>query len=427
MTMPTTNESITRLVVQHGKSMIEDLLSNSKNALNIASPNLQMMSLALLSCPIDTHYGRARYATLNSRALSSAILIKTGNSVETPPSSSPALASLLLHRRLLSQLSTSRMVIVTHSNTQLLGFALAGVTRRFLIWPAFMIWPSNLVSPAELIVHPYVLSQRPSLETLDRHQSTPSGFPVALSTTPPTPNLFDHLLHRSEFTGTNITIGFISSTPDSPPHLPPAWPYSQTLDVCQAVPQEYCFNTSAGLSPVDNAASYTLLINLLTPQSTSSYSTPSYSTPSSLGLSASRTRRHLASHQLINRCSIPEVPSRRHLVATVCCIKPTGWHQTGPSAHRQQITRDLLRTSPVESVQGLTLGPGNAGFSKNSKLLPGSFALPITISSFQAALKEVVSLLVVTIVKANLAHILPVPWAHCHTDHCHDLRCYRKH
>ncbi|KAI8459070.1 oligopeptide transporter 4 [Phakopsora pachyrhizi] len=29
--------------------------------------------------------------------------------------------------------------------TQLLGFSLAGVTRRFLIWPASMIWPSNLV------------------------------------------------------------------------------------------------------------------------------------------------------------------------------------------------------------------------------------------------------------------------------------------
>ncbi|KAI9630210.1 hypothetical protein KEM48_012153 [Puccinia striiformis f. sp. tritici PST-130] len=29
--------------------------------------------------------------------------------------------------------------------TQLLGFALAGLTRRFLIWPASMIWPSNLV------------------------------------------------------------------------------------------------------------------------------------------------------------------------------------------------------------------------------------------------------------------------------------------
>ncbi|PLW35662.1 hypothetical protein PCANC_13823 [Puccinia coronata f. sp. avenae] len=62
MTMPTTNESITRLVVQHGKSIIEDLLSNSKAALNIASPNLQMMSLALLSCPMDIHYGQARYA-----------------------------------------------------------------------------------------------------------------------------------------------------------------------------------------------------------------------------------------------------------------------------------------------------------------------------------------------------------------------------
>ncbi|KAH9814731.1 OPT oligopeptide transporter protein-domain-containing protein [Melampsora americana] len=29
--------------------------------------------------------------------------------------------------------------------TQLLGFSLAGLTRRFLIWPASMIWPSNLV------------------------------------------------------------------------------------------------------------------------------------------------------------------------------------------------------------------------------------------------------------------------------------------
>ncbi|MBW0525345.1 hypothetical protein O181_065060 [Austropuccinia psidii MF-1] len=29
--------------------------------------------------------------------------------------------------------------------TQLLGFSLAGITRRFLIWPASMIWPSNLV------------------------------------------------------------------------------------------------------------------------------------------------------------------------------------------------------------------------------------------------------------------------------------------
>jgi hypothetical protein len=62
MTMPTTNELITRLVVQHVKSLIEGMLSNSKAALNIASPNLQMTSLALLSCPMDTHYGQARYA-----------------------------------------------------------------------------------------------------------------------------------------------------------------------------------------------------------------------------------------------------------------------------------------------------------------------------------------------------------------------------
>lgn len=30
-------------------------------------------------------------------------------------------------------------------STQLLGFSLAGLTRRFLVWPASMIWPSNLV------------------------------------------------------------------------------------------------------------------------------------------------------------------------------------------------------------------------------------------------------------------------------------------
>lgn len=31
-------------------------------------------------------------------------------------------------------------------STQALGFGLAGVTRRFLIWPAAMIWPSNLIN-----------------------------------------------------------------------------------------------------------------------------------------------------------------------------------------------------------------------------------------------------------------------------------------
>lgn len=30
-------------------------------------------------------------------------------------------------------------------SSQLIGFALAGITRRFLIWPASMIWPNNLV------------------------------------------------------------------------------------------------------------------------------------------------------------------------------------------------------------------------------------------------------------------------------------------
>ncbi|EFP86122.1 serine/threonine-protein kinase M1 [Puccinia graminis f. sp. tritici] len=61
MSMSQTSGSITRLVVKHGKSMIEDLLSNSEAALNIANPNLQMMSLALLCCPMDTRYGRAKY------------------------------------------------------------------------------------------------------------------------------------------------------------------------------------------------------------------------------------------------------------------------------------------------------------------------------------------------------------------------------
>jgi len=60
-TMTHTNASITRLVVTYGKSMIEDLLSNSEAALNVNNPNLQMISLALLCCPMDTYYGRARY------------------------------------------------------------------------------------------------------------------------------------------------------------------------------------------------------------------------------------------------------------------------------------------------------------------------------------------------------------------------------
>ena len=54
-TMTHTNASITRLVVTYGKSMIEDLLSNSEAALNVNNPNLQMISLALLCCPMDTY------------------------------------------------------------------------------------------------------------------------------------------------------------------------------------------------------------------------------------------------------------------------------------------------------------------------------------------------------------------------------------
>lgn len=30
--------------------------------------------------------------------------------------------------------------------TQLTGFGLAGVCRRFLVWPSSMIWPQNLVA-----------------------------------------------------------------------------------------------------------------------------------------------------------------------------------------------------------------------------------------------------------------------------------------
>lgn len=30
--------------------------------------------------------------------------------------------------------------------TQLTGFGLAGICRRFLVWPASMVWPQNLVA-----------------------------------------------------------------------------------------------------------------------------------------------------------------------------------------------------------------------------------------------------------------------------------------
>jgi hypothetical protein len=30
--------------------------------------------------------------------------------------------------------------------TQMIGFGMAGIVRRFLVWPAAMIWPSNLVN-----------------------------------------------------------------------------------------------------------------------------------------------------------------------------------------------------------------------------------------------------------------------------------------
>ena len=31
-------------------------------------------------------------------------------------------------------------------STQCLGYAFAGITRRFLVWPAAMMWPSNLTN-----------------------------------------------------------------------------------------------------------------------------------------------------------------------------------------------------------------------------------------------------------------------------------------
>jgi len=34
--------------------------------------------------------------------------------------------------------------------TQLTGFGLAGLCRRFLVWPASMVWPQNLVGCALL-------------------------------------------------------------------------------------------------------------------------------------------------------------------------------------------------------------------------------------------------------------------------------------
>ncbi|KAH9464248.1 hypothetical protein Pst134EB_003780 [Puccinia striiformis f. sp. tritici] len=79
VTMSKTSSSVTRLVVKHGKLMIDDLLSNSETALNIANPNLQMMSLALLCCPMDTQYGRAKYQNISQGTYASYQLMDSGS------------------------------------------------------------------------------------------------------------------------------------------------------------------------------------------------------------------------------------------------------------------------------------------------------------------------------------------------------------
>lgn len=33
-------------------------------------------------------------------------------------------------------------------STQMFGFSLAGICRRFLVWPSSMIWPATLVNTA---------------------------------------------------------------------------------------------------------------------------------------------------------------------------------------------------------------------------------------------------------------------------------------
>ena len=35
-------------------------------------------------------------------------------------------------------------------STQLIGFSMGGILRRFLVWPAAMIWPASLVNTALL-------------------------------------------------------------------------------------------------------------------------------------------------------------------------------------------------------------------------------------------------------------------------------------
>ena len=39
-----------------------------------------------------------------------------------------------------------RFTCILTLSTQLTGFALAGISRRFVVWPASLIWPQNLVA-----------------------------------------------------------------------------------------------------------------------------------------------------------------------------------------------------------------------------------------------------------------------------------------
>ena len=41
---------------------------------------------------------------------------------------------------------TSRFNLTLILATQLTGFGIAGLARRFLVWPASMVWPQNLVA-----------------------------------------------------------------------------------------------------------------------------------------------------------------------------------------------------------------------------------------------------------------------------------------
>ena len=61
----------------------------------------------------------------------------------------------------LQQWSTAYQLLLVIS-TQMLGFSLAGVCRRFLVWPSSMIWPATLVNAALFSTQVSITPEKPA-------------------------------------------------------------------------------------------------------------------------------------------------------------------------------------------------------------------------------------------------------------------------